>query len=233
MTEMLSLLAVGIVTAVGIGLSYFGYEVAQKVLALAGAVAGFAAGIFVGGFVYPAATGEPQIVALTLFAGLVGAGLGSAIVPGLSEVAFGLAGFTVTSVSVLGFLSRGKLVDVILTAIPSNAAEANPIAILERIAASPLFADPNFEQAMLIAVVLGLVGGAIAVQFYDEFVAVATTAVGASILGLAVPLLLVALEGGAVANSSAAEFSLLWFGVTFLTGSAFELYRNREEMTVV
>jgi len=233
MAEIFTLVVVGIVTVVGIALSYFGYEVAQKVLALAGVVGGFMAGMFAAGFLFPAATGESQIVGLTLVVGVFGAILGSAFVPALSGLAFGLAGFVVTSVSVLGFLSRGRIVDVILAAVPSNLAEVNPLAVLERIASSPLFADPNFEQAFLLAMGLGLVGGAIALQFYDEFVAIATTAIGASMLGMAIPLLLVAWEGGAVTNSTAAEFSLLWFGVTFLTGSAFELYRNREEMTLV
>lgn len=233
MTEPFSLLAVAIVAAVGVGLSYFGYEVAQKVLTLAGAVAGLAAGIFVGGYLYPAVTGESQIVTVTLVAAIVGALLGQAIIPALSELAFGLAGFVVTSASVFGFLSRGRLIDIILAAVPANLAEANPLSVLERIASASLFTDPNFEQAVLVAVVAGLVGGAIALQFYDEFVAVATTAIGASMLGLAIPLVLVALESGTVTSTSRAEFSLLWFGVVFLTGSAFELYRNREEMTVI
>jgi len=232
MAELLSLAAAVVTTLAGIGLSYFGYEIAQKVLALAGTVAGFAGGLAVGGVVYPSVTGSDQVVALTFFLGLVGAILGRIFVPALSQLAFALAGFVMTSLAAVTVISQGQVVDILLAAFPDSLAEANPVAVLERIAAAPLFTDPAFEQTLLIAVVAGLVGAAIALQFYDEFVAVATTAVGAAMLGMAIPVLIVVYEGG-VASSSAADFSVLWAAVVFVTGSAFELYRNREEMTVI
>jgi hypothetical protein len=233
MMDALPLLAVGIVTAVGIGLSYFGYEVAQSLLVLAGTVAGFTVGIVAGGLVTPAVTGDPQALALTAGAGIVGAVLGRLVLPAVSELAFGLAAFLVTSVAVLGVLSRGQVVDAVLGALPSNVLAADPQAVAERLASTPLFSEPNVQQALLVAAGLGVLGGAIALQFYDEFVALATTAAGAAILGVAMPLWLGTLDGRSATWAVGTEFSVVWFGLVFLTGTAFELYRNREQMSVI
>lgn len=232
MAELIPLVSAVVATVIGVGLAYFGYEIAQKILALAGAVGGFAAGVALGSIVVPAVTGSPQSPGLSFVLGIVGAGLGGALVPALSQLAFGLAGFVMTSISVLAFLSRGRIVDLILSAIPTDLAAANPVAIMNRIASAALFQDPNFDQALLLSVGIGVVGGAIALKFYDEFVAVATTAIGASMLGLAIPILLAVYRGGS-ATVASAEFSLLWFGVTFVTGVAFELMRHSDEMSLV
>ncbi len=233
MIDVSSWLAVVVVTAVGVGLSYFGYGVAQTVLRVTGAIAGFAAGLFAGSYLYPVVAGQQHPLVFTLVAAIVGAGLGRAVVPALGDLAFGVAGFVVTSLSVLSVLSQERLVGVVLRAVPSNLGDATPVTVLERVVSAPLFTDPNFEQAGLIAVVFGLVGGAVAMQFYDEFVVVATTAIGASMLGFAMPVVVATLDTDTVTTTQATEFSPLWFGVVFLTGSAVELYRNREKMTVV
>ena len=227
MASALSLVTAIVMAAIGFGLAYFGYEIAQKLLAVAGVVGGFAAGLFVGTFVGPVATGGSVSPGLTLLLAVFGAVLGRVFIPALSELAFGLVGFVMTGTAVMAFLSRGRILDVFLNAIPSNLVAADPQAIIQRVASAPLFNDPNFEQALLLAVVAGVIGGAIALRVYDEFVAVVTTLVGASMLGLAIPILLEAARGSTVTTGSG-EFSFIWFAVTFTTGVAFEFARNKE-----
>ena len=217
--------AVGM-AAIGFGLAYFGYEIAQKLLAIAGMLGGVAVGLAVGTFGAPMITGGSISPVVTVGLALLGAILGRVLVPAVSQLAFGLVGFVMTSAAVMAFLSRGRILDVFLTAIPANLAYADPTAILNRIAASPLFRDPNFEQALLLAAGLGVVGGILALKLYDEFVAVATTLVGASMLGLAIPILIDAVQGSTI-TAGAGEFSFIWFGVTFATGVAFEFSRNK------
>lgn len=61
--------------------------------------------------------------------------------------------------------------------------------------------------ASVVAVAVVGVGRLIALKVYDEFMAVATSFVGASLLGIAIPLLYDALQGVAV-TAGAGEFSL-------------------------
>ncbi|WP_340102097.1 hypothetical protein [Salinibaculum salinum] len=229
MASPLSLVTAIALAAIGFGLAYFGYEIAQKLLGIAGAIGGFAAGIGLATVVAPTVTGSSVSPVVMLVVALFGAVLGRVFVPALSPLAFGLVGFVVTVLAVLAFLSQGRILDVILNAIPTNLATANPELILQRIASAPLFSDPNFDQALLLAVVAGVIGGIIALKLYDEFVTVATTVIGASMLGLAIPILIDTFQGGAP-TVGAGEFSFLWFGVTLVTGIAFEFARNRDKM---
>lgn len=232
MVEILSLATALVLVAVGVVLSYFGYETAQKLLAIAGAAGGFAAGIFLASAVVPAVTGQNFGPAVILIAALAGSVLGRLFVPALGPLAFGLAGFAMSSLAALAFLSRGRILDVLLAAIPSGLAAANPAAVLERIASAPLFQDPNFEQALLLSAGVGVVGGLIALRLYAEFVAVVTTLVGASMLGLAIPIVLEAFRGETI-TTGAGEFSFVWFALALVTGVAFEFWHNRDEMDVL
>lgn len=221
-------LAVAIGMAIlGSGLTYFGYEIAQKLLAIAGTLGGIAAGLAFGTFGAPLVLGGSISPGITIVLAIIGAILGRVLVPAVSQLAFALVGFVMTSAAVLAFLSQGRFIDVFLGAIPPNLAYADPQSILMRIAAAPLFRDPNFGQALLLAAGGGIAGGIIALRVYDEFVTVVTTVVGASLLGLAIPLLIDTANGVPV-TVGAGEFSLLWFGVTLVTGLAFEFYRNED-----
>lgn len=232
MVSPLSLVTAVVLAAIGFGLAYFGYEIAQKLLGIAGALGGFAAGIALGTVVAPTVTGSGVSPVVSLVLAIFGAILGRLFVPALSQLAFGLVGFVMTSLAVLAFLSQGRILDILLSAIPTSLAAATPQVILQQIASAPLFSDPNFDQALLLAVVAGVVGGLIALKLYDEFVAVATTVVGASMLGLAIPILIHTVRGGTL-TVGAGEFSFLWFGVTLVTGLAFEFARNRKRMDFV
>lgn len=227
MASVFSLMTAIIMAGIGFGLAYFGYEIAQKLLAIAGLLGGIAAGLAVGTFGAPLVTGGSISPGITIVLAIIGAILGRVLVPAVSQLAFGLVGFVVTSTAVLAVLSRGRILDVFLNAIPPNIAYADPTSVLNRIAASPLFRDPNFEQALLLAVGVGVVGAIIALKLYDEFVAVATTLVGASMLGLAIPILIDAVRGSTV-TAGAGEFSIIWFGITFVTGVLFEFSRNKK-----
>jgi hypothetical protein len=227
MVQALSLLTAIVMAAIGFGLAYFGYEIAQKLLALAGLLGGIVAGLAVGTFGAPIVLEGSISPGVTIILAIIGAILGRIFVPAVSKVAFGLVGFVMTSVAVLAFLSQGRILDVFLNAIPPNLAYADPASVLNRIAASPLFRDPNFGQALLLAVGAGVVGGLLALKLYDEFVAVATTVVGASMLGLAIPILIEAARGSTV-TAGAGEFSFIWFGITLVTGLIFEFSRNKE-----
>ena len=227
MASVFSLATAVVMAGIGFGLAYFGYEIAQRLLAIAGTIGGVAAGLAVGTFGAPMVTGGSVNPGVTVVLALLGAVLGRVFVPALSQLAFAVVGFVTTSTAVLAVLSRGRILDVFLTAIPPNLAYADPLSILDRVAASPLFRDPNFEQALLLAVGAGVVGGLVALRVYEAFVAVATTVVGASMLGLAIPILLEAVRGSTV-TVGAGEFSIVWFGVTLVTGLAFEFSRNAE-----
>ena len=213
--------------AIGFVLAYFGYEIAQKLLAIAGVLGGIAAGLAVGTFGAPMLTDGSISPVIIVGLAIFGAILGRVLIPAVSQLAFGLVGFVMTSVAVLAVLSRGRVLDVFLSAIPPNLAYADPVSILNRIASSPLFSHPNFGQALLLAAGLGVVGGIVALKIYDEFITVATTLIGASMLGLAIPILLDAAQGSTV-TVGAGEFSIIWFGITFVTGVLFEFSRNSE-----
>lgn len=230
MAEPVTLVSLGLVAAVGAFLTYFAYELAGSLLRLAGAVGGLVAGVVVGVVILPGVTGgESSPVFVTLVA-VVGAVLGGVLVPALGRVALGTAGFVATALATLVVFTQGRAFDALLNALPADLAGANPVAVLERFAGTPALRTGEFEQALLVAAALGLVGGALALLYYDVVVGVAVTGVGAGLLSAVVPVLVTVIEDGATLAETDPTLSPVLTLVAFVTGIGFQAIRHTDDV---
>jgi hypothetical protein len=230
MAELVTLVSLGLVTVVGVALTYFAYELAQPLFKLAGAVGGLVAGLTVGVVVLPRVTGAESQLAPTIIAALLGAGLGAVFVPALGRLALGIAGFVATGLAGLVLFTRGQAVSAVLGALPEDLANANPVVVLEQLVAAPAFQESEFGQALLVIAVLGFVGGGLALLYYDVVVVVAATAGGAALLSAVVPVMVTVVTEGGGLEAVTPELSPVLTLVAFGTGVGFQAVRHIDDV---
>ena len=236
MAETITLTALALLAGMGLALTYFAYELSRPLLSFAGTVGGLVGGFVLGVGIAPEVFGGSAssggilflTATLVLFFGL----LGYILVPALGRLAFSIAGFVATALAALVVLSEGRVLDALFDAVPATVGEANPIGIFERFVESPAFEESTVQQAFLLAVVLGFVGAALAMAYYDVVAMLAITGVGAALLAGVVPLLGDGLGGDLDLAAEVTNLSPVWFVLFFLTGTGFQLVRYRNELDI-
>ena len=236
MATIITLASLAILGLVGLALTYFAYELSRPLLTFAGTVGGIVGGFVLGVGVAPQIFGsEPAsigIFALTLVLVLTGALFGYILVPALGRVAFSIAGFVATSIAGLIVLTQGAVMDALFAAVPESLAEANPVTMYERFISSPVFAEPRTQQALLLAVVLGFIGAALAMRYYDIVAGIGITGLGAAVMSIVTPLFVAALQGGTDLFAESTEIAPLWLLVFFATGLGFQFLRYGDEIDI-
>lgn len=236
MTESITIAALTLLAGMGLALTYFAYELSRPLLSFAGTAGGLAGGFVLGVGVAPAVFGGSAssggilflTATLVLFFGL----LGYILVPALGRLAFSIAGFVATALATLVVVSEGRVLDALFDAVPATVGEANPIEVFERFVESPAFEESTVQQAFLLAVVLGFVGAALAMAYYDVVAMLAITGIGAAVLAGVVPLLSDGLGGDLDLAAEVTSLSPVWFALFFVTGIGFQLVRYRNELDV-
>lgn len=236
MAETITLTALALLAGMGLALTYFAYELSRPLLSFAGTVGGLVGGFVVGVGVAPGVFGGSAssggilflTVTLVLFFGV----LGYILVPALGRLAFSIAGFVATALAALVVLSEGRVLDALFDATPATVGEANPLEVFERFVDSSAFEESTVQQALLLAVVLGFVGAALAMAYYDLVAMIALSGVGAALLAGVVPLLRAGIDGELDLAAEVTNLSPVWFGLFFVTGIAFQLVRYRNELDV-
>jgi uncharacterized membrane protein YeaQ/YmgE (transglycosylase-associated protein family) len=219
------IIPLSIVTIVGLAFTYLGYDLFDLFLTWIGALLG-AGIVVVAGWVVVGSGGDlgGQLIAagvLALFGALIGAGIVSAlarfaIVVG-AFIASTLAGFLI-------FLGE----ELIRTeAIPENPEAADPEVVEEVIAIEQLM-EGSAQEGLILTLVIGLTGAALAYKFYPVVIAAATSVFGAVLLGSVLPLWQQGvIGGGELAFELSGTFNG-WTGVALVTGFVFQSYRHSE-----
>jgi hypothetical protein len=224
-----TLITLGIVTAVGVGFTFFGYDLADQLLSWVGWVAGAGGGAAAGWFFLPTAlpelTFQGRIVGVLLLL-VAGAILGRVLIPLFSRFTVVIAGFVSTSGAVLIVLVGGQITN----AIVGLSTETDMETALMELAALPLFRQEEFQQFVVIALIAGVLGAVVAAKFYEAIITVTATGVGAALLGAAVPMWQQALAGGVSFGGGLGQVSYLWFGVALVLGIGSQVYRHRKEL---
>jgi hypothetical protein len=235
MQSQLAFVPLVVLAAVGVVLTYFAYEVSGLLLALVGyavgAGAGFGAGLALqsGGGV-GGAVGNDGIVIVGI-AVVVGAIVGRIVVPALSQLAVGVLGFVTTTLSALAVMTQGRVAEALRVALPTSSAQAPPARLIEYVLADPSLQGQAFQETMLIAGGVGLVGGLIATAYYRAVISLVLTGVGAVGLSVAGPVLLFVLTSSETTTAAPGQgFSPLWMAVAFATGVLFQYVRHSDDL---
>ena len=225
-TSTRALIALTLVTAVGSGFASFGYDLADRLVSWVGWVAGVVGGGAAGWLFLPrvAAVGTQTRVGGAALLALVGAVVGRAAVPLVSRLAVVLGGALATGGAVLVVLAGGQVTNAVV------GLDASTVATLGRLQSLPVLAGPRFRESLLIATAAGLLGGAAAARYYRAIVTTAVTALGAALLGAAVPMWQRAVTGGVRFGGGLGRISTLWFAVALAVGVAVQAYRHRETL---
>lgn len=223
-TSTRALAALTLVTAVGGGFAAFGYDLADRLVSWVGWVAGAVGGGAAGWLSLPRVTAVDVQTRLgaTVALAVAGAVLGRLLVPLVSRLAVVLAGALATAGAVLVVLAGGQVTNAVVGLDPSS------VATLGRLRSLPALAGPQFRESLLIAGAAGLLGGAAAARYYRVIVTGAVTALGAALLGAAVPMWQRAATGGVQFGGGLGRISTLWFAVALAAGVAVQAYRHRE-----
>lgn len=239
MQSQLAFIPLVVLGVIGVALTYFAYEITGILLALVGyavgAGVGFGAALTIqsgggGGALSASGGGGGNGIILIGGAVIVGAILGRIVVPALSKLAVGVLGFVTTTLSALAFMTQGRVAEAIRVALPTNDIQVPPQRLIEYVLADPSLQGPSFQQTMLIAGGVGLVGGIIAMAYYRGVMSLVLTGVGAVMLSIVGPVLLFVFNNsGPMAMAPNPGLSPLWVVVAFGTGALFQYSRHGDD----
>lgn len=227
---ILGLLAV--FTLIGLGLSFFGFELAEPLLRWAGSLLGAGIGAVVGFGVLPEVIDETAVETLAaagLVGLLIGAFLGYYFIPFVGRIAASIAAFVAATGATIMVIAGDETIEATLDALPEEPL-ANPLVTVDALLGTPMEKIIGLGEPLFIAVVVGIVGGGLAFRYYTDIIALAATVSGAIIMGAAVPIWILVLDGDQAFDLAEAEFSLLWFGAILVLGAAFQLFRHFEAL---
>lgn len=226
-----TLVTLGVVTAVGVGFAFFGYDLADQLLSWIGWLAGAGGGAAAGWFLLPTAlpelTLQGRVVGAVLLVA-VGAIAGRILIPLFSRFTIVIAGFVSTSGAVLVLLVGGQ----VTSAIANVSAGSNPATVLTRLSELPVFETQQFQQFAVVALVAGILGAVVASKFYQLIVTLAATGIGAVLLGVVLPLWQEALAGGVSFGGGLGQVSPVWFFAVLVVGIGSQVYRHREDLDI-
>lgn len=217
-----TLVALGVVTVVGVGCVGFGYDIAGELLSWIGWIGGAVGGAGVGWLAGPKLlAGGPEIRAAVAVGGVIaGAILGRIVVPAASRLAVVIAGFLAAAGATLVVLVGGRVTNALAAVDLAEPSTAVPV--LDRVGASV----GTIEETIVTVAVVGLLGAIVAARFYTVLLTALTTGVGAILLGIVGPLWEQALVGSVSLGGGFGALSPTWALLAFVAGVAFQYYRH-------
>lgn len=219
-------LSLGVVTLFGTALTFGAYLLQRLLLAWVGWIAGGIAGVAGGWFVVPQITpvtvGEQLAAAVIL--GIVGIVIGRRLLRTIARFGVAILTFLAGTIATL-VVTIGDEVLEMLT-VPAEANRSQIEQVLEDLANLPLLEEPELQQWLLVALVVGGVMAILALRLYRQMLTVALTGVGAAVLSFTVPVWQGVIEETTVVAEQA-EVSMVWFVGFLIIGLAAQFFRIR------
>jgi hypothetical protein len=223
-----SYVVLGLATGIGVVFAYDGYRLSERLLAWVGYLAGGGAGGVAGWLAATNAAGSPDRLVLTGGGLVVGAILGRILVPLVSWLAVVLLGFLSTSLAVFFVVAGRELTNAVTRFETVPRSPRGVERFLEQLSAVPVFQN---QEVVVLTLVAGLVGAALASRLYTLLVTATVSAVGAGLLSVVLPLWQRALSGGVdVTETTPSEVSWVLFGVVLASGLLVQGYRYGDEL---
>ncbi|WP_233139158.1 hypothetical protein [Halorubrum salipaludis] len=224
--DPISLAVLAVNTLVGAALVVAAYDLKDHVLGWISWLGGAIVGGFVGWVVVPEimaappAAGERLIVAGA--AVLIGTVLGRVLIPLAARFAVSIAAFVFATLAVLVMTAGESLLRQFYDPSASGLDAVEVDAAIQ----SSLLSQPEFQQFLLIAVVVGAVAGLLAMRYYDYMITLSLVALGAGLLAMAVPVWRAVVAGEPVAFAEQASPPNAAFAAAFVVGIAVQYLRH-------
>ena len=226
--DPISLAVLAVNTLVGAVLVVSAYDLKDRVLGWISWLGGAIVGGFVGWVVVPEfmaappAAGERLVIAGA--AVLIGTVLGRILIPLAARFAVSIAAFVFATLAVL-VLTAGE--SILQQFYNPQASGLDAVAVDAAIESS-LLSQPEFQQFLLVAVLVGAVAGLLAMRYYDYIITLSLVALGAGLVATTVPVWQAVAAGEPVAFIEQASLSNGAFAAVFLVGIAVQYVRHSE-----
>lgn len=226
--DPISLAVLAVNTLVGATLVLSAYSLKDRVLGWISWLGGAIVGGFVGWVVVPElmavppAGGERLILAGASV--LVGTVLGRIFIPLAARFAVSIAAFLFATLAVL-VLTAGES---ILRRFYNPQASGIDAVAVDAALQSSLLSQPEFQQFLLMAVLVGAVAGLLAMRFYDIMITLSLVGLGSGLVAMTVPVWQAVAAGEPVAFVQQATLSNGVFAVIFVLGIAVQSLRHSE-----
>jgi len=224
--DPISLAVLAVNTLVGAVLVVSAYGLKDRVLGWISWLGGAIVGGFVGWVVVPEfmavppTAGERLIVAGA--AVLIGTVLGRILIPLAARFAVSIAAFVFATLAVI-VLTAGE--SLLRQFYNPRASGLDAVAVDAAIESS-LLSQPEFQQFLLVAVLVGAVAGLLAMRYYDYIITLSLVALGAGLVATTVPVWQAVAAGEPVAFIEQASLSNGAFVAVFVAGIAIQYVRH-------
>jgi hypothetical protein len=222
----LALLAVN--TIVGAALVVGAYSLKDRVLGWISWLGGAMVGGFVGWVAVPdlmaVAPSGTERLALVGAAVLAGTVLGRILIPLAARFAVSIAAFLFATLAVL-VLTAGE--SVLRRFYNPEASGVDAVAV-DAALQSSLLAQPEFQQFLLLAAVVGAVAGLLALRVYDLMITLSLVGLGSGLVAMTVPVWRAVAAGEPVAFARQAALSAETFAAVFVIGIGVQYLRHSE-----
>ncbi|EMA58257.1 hypothetical protein C469_13645 [Halorubrum lipolyticum DSM 21995] len=213
-------------TLVGAVLVAGAYDLKDHVLGWISWIGGAVVGGFVGWVVLPEFVAVPpaagQRLVLAGAAVLIGTVLGRVLIPLAARFAVSIAAFVFATLAVL-VLTAGE--SLLRRFYDPGASGLDAVAVDAAIESS-LLSQPAFQRFLLVAVLVGVVAGILAMRYYDYIITVSLVALGAGLVATTVPVWQAVAAGESVAFVEQAGPSNAAFAAVFVVGVAVQYVRH-------
>ncbi|WP_239638618.1 hypothetical protein [Halorubrum saccharovorum] len=225
-SDPISLAVLAVNTLVGAVLVVSAYDLKDRVLGWISWLGGAIVGGFVGWVVLPefiaTTPAAGQRLVLAGAAVLVGTVLGRVLIPLAARFAVSIAAFVFATLAVL-VLTAGES---LLRRFHDPEASGLDAVAVDAAVESSLLSQPEFQQFLLVAVLVGAVAGLLAMRHYDYIITLSLVALGAGLVATTVPVWQAVVAGEPVAFVEQASLSNAAFAAVFVAGIAVQYARH-------
>ncbi|QZA89023.1 hypothetical protein K0C01_02340 [Salinarchaeum sp. IM2453] len=226
--------ATAVVTAIGLVFTIGGYDLRNLLLAWIGWLAGGTLGGMAGWIFVPQlldqslALGEHLVaVAVAVF---VGAVLGRILISMLAQFTVAITAFVTGALATL-VLGIGEEALSTLSVPDAERAASRPELLFTEIAELSLFTDPELQQFLALAIIVGIAAAIISLRYYGAIMAITLTGLGAALLSTVYPIWEAIITESTIVVTGQAEPSPIVFAGVFVFGLVVQALRHSNRLT--
>lgn len=225
-------IAAAIVTALGLIFTIAGYDLKNILLAWTGWIAGGIFGAATGWIVVPqlletnfSFTEHLLVVGGTV---ILGAIIGRILISMVAQLTVAITAFVSGALATL-VLGIGEEALTSMSIPDADGTVSRAELLFTEIAEMPLFTDPELQQFLALAVIVGLAAAIISMRYYGPIMAITLTGLGAALLSTVYPIWEAIITESTVVVAEQAEPSPTVFAGVFVFGLIVQALRHSSQ----